>query len=366
MSHLKGKPWFERHPAFIFVIIIVAGFLLIDFLSAILFLPYDYNSFRTPHYAYHHDLLPNCAAQNIWGDRIFNVYTNSLGFKDKSCRDVQLVPDKRRILFIGDSFTESMGMTWEESFAGILSEKLQDIEILNAGVVSYSPKLYYLKVKYLIEQTGLKFNELFVFLDNSDPMNEITYSDFKPYSKKSFKNFKYKLNRYFFNHSYLYHSVSAKIITSRKSDVTASWNPVSGEGFPDESANESENFIAATLFWSYNKNAFEKWGKRGLQLAGNYMQNLSGLCKQHHIELKVVIYPWPPLISNRDLHNLQVSYWDEFCQKNKLQFINLFPNFITGDIPDEIIRKYFIPGDVHWNQEGNQFVAEALKPFIVR
>ena len=132
--------WFQSHPTLIFVIIIVLAILLFDFISALIFIPEDYNSFRTADPYFHHGLLPNREAKNIWGDRIFPVYTNSLGFKDQSCREIALTTDKKRIVFIGDSFTESMGMTWEESFAGMIADKLPETEILNAGVVSYSPK----------------------------------------------------------------------------------------------------------------------------------------------------------------------------------------------------------------------------------
>jgi len=356
--------WFERHPAIIFSIFIVVGILLIDYVSSVFFIPEDYNSFRVPNQYYHHDLLTNQESMNFWGDRIFNIYTNSLGFKDKSCRSVTLTTDKERFLFIGDSFTESMGMTWEESFAGVLSERLPEVEILNAGVVSYSPKLYYLKVKYLLEQVGLKFDELYVFIDNSDPLNEITYQDFEPNDNNAAKKFGYFVNRYLFKHSYLYYSISEKIISNRKSHVTESWNPVSGQSVLDEFSKEDARFIAATLNWSYSPDIFEKWGKKGLRLAAENMQKLSDLCKQNNIKVTVVIYPWPSIIVNNDINNVQVSFWGNFCQNNNLRFLNLYPMFISGKDTEEIIRKYFITGDVHWSKEGNRYVADILKDHI--
>lgn len=357
----KKEAWFEKHPAIVFTLLIVIGILVIDFISALIFIPEDYNSFRVPNPYYHHDLLANRQAKNIWGDRIFDIYINSLGFKDKSCRNIPLTSDKKRILLIGDSFTESMGMTWEESFAGILDEQLPDVEILNAGVVSYSPKLYHLKVKYLIEQIGLKFDELYVLIDNSDPLNEITYEDFEPYEKNSLKKLEYIVNRCLFKHSYLYYSISGKIISNRKSRITESWNPVSGQSVLDEFSKEDVTFIAATLNWSFTPDIFEKWGKKGLQLAGENMQKLSDLCKQNNIRITVVIYPWPQMVANKEINNVQVGFWDDFCQKNNLRFLNLYPMFISGKDANEMIRKYFIMGDVHWSKDGNQFVADILK-----
>jgi len=132
----KNKRWFIRNPNISFGIIILIAIFIIDLISALIFIPEDFNDFRTPHPYYHHDLLPNRNEKNIWGDKSFDINTNSLGFKDKSNRQIQLVPDKERFLFIGDSYTEGVGMIWEESFVGIIDSKFPNIQILNAGVVS--------------------------------------------------------------------------------------------------------------------------------------------------------------------------------------------------------------------------------------
>jgi hypothetical protein len=360
MNQTVKQRWFQKHPTLSFVVIIIIAVLIVDFISALIFIPEDYNSFRTADPYFHHGLLPNRETKNIWGERIFPVYTNSLGFKDQSCCEIALTTDKKRIVFIGDSFTESMGMTWEESFAGIIASQLPGTEILNAGVVSYSPKLYYLKVKHLIENVKLKFDELYVFIDNSDPLNELTYEHFEPYSDKSFKKFGYKLERYLFGHSYLYYSVSAMIMNHQKNPVTDAWNPVSGAAMLDELSTEKGDFIAAMLNWSYTPALYEKWGRRGLQLAGENMQKLTDLCKQSDIKLTVIIYPWPSQIEQRNLNDVQVVFWQSFCEKNNLHFINLYLDFITVEDPVKVIQQYFIPGDVHWNREGNKFVAERM------
>ena len=66
-------------------------------------------------------------------------------------------------------------MNFEESFAGQLSragqERSDKIEFLNVGAVSYSPSIYYKKVKYLLE-SGLRFDEVVLFSDTSDVTDE--------------------------------------------------------------------------------------------------------------------------------------------------------------------------------------------------
>lgn len=361
MNTTKSKRWFERHPKIIFTGFLIITIFLLDFISAKFFIPVDYNSFRCPDAYFHHGLLPNQIAKNKWGDIVFDVYTNSLGFKDKESRFVPLQSEKKRILFMGDSFTEGVGMTWEKSFVGILDKEMPDVDILNAGAVSYSPKLHYLKLKYLIETVSLKFDEVYVLIDNSDVMDELTYHNFKPYDQNSIKKTGYKLRSHFFNNSYIYYSISNFINQSQRNQVTKSWNPFSGKAIADESALQNDDIIAATLDWSYKKDKYEKWGKEGLELAAQNMEKLIVLCKSNHITPTVVIYPWPNLIQRNDLNNIQVRFWEAFCQKNNIQLINLFPSFINHNKAVDIISKYFIPGDVHWNEKGNRYVAGLIK-----
>src|SRR5262249_13185665 len=63
------------------------------------------------------------------------------------------------------------------SFAGLLAkageQRPDRIEFLNAGVASYSPSIYYKKIKYLLDR-GLKFDEVVLLSDSSDVEDEAT------------------------------------------------------------------------------------------------------------------------------------------------------------------------------------------------
>ena len=84
---------------------------------------------------------------------------------------------------MGDSFVEGLGLDYDETFVGLVDSMLREgeraIETLNAGVVSYSPKLYYLKLKGLVD-SGLKIDQAIVFVDISDIQDEIVYEQFRP------------------------------------------------------------------------------------------------------------------------------------------------------------------------------------------
>src|SRR5665647_963114 len=127
--------------------------------------------------AYDHGFAANFDGYDIWGELRYRLITDSLGFKDGSARTVPLKADSRRVLLIGDSFAEGIGMGFEDSFAGQLTraglERREKIEFLNAGVASYSPSIYYSKIKYLLD-SGLQFDEVVVFSDTSDVTDEAT------------------------------------------------------------------------------------------------------------------------------------------------------------------------------------------------
>jgi len=77
-------------------------------------------SYRVRSDIYHHDLAKSKAVKNAsYRNYIYSAYTDSLGFKDKAVRNVPLSSNKYRILFIGDSFTEGIGLDYEKTFVGL-------------------------------------------------------------------------------------------------------------------------------------------------------------------------------------------------------------------------------------------------------
>ena len=183
---------FARNPKITILSVILISSLILDVVLTNIFSLYTAIKDNAPniltspptlgvkHEIYHHDLVKNGFIETEYpryhNERV-KLYTNSLGFKDKSSRTISLLPSKvckKRIVFIGDSFTEGLMLEYEDTFAGIVDKELNNksVGVLNAGVASYSPIIYWRKIKYLIEEVGLKFNELVVFIDLSDFTDE--------------------------------------------------------------------------------------------------------------------------------------------------------------------------------------------------
>jgi hypothetical protein len=367
----QTKNLFERNPRKTLVLTTVFFVLIVDALACVIFPPTGGHSFRCSNPYYHHDFLPNQNVETAWGDRKYRFVTNSLGFRDKIVRDIPLASSQKRILLIGDSFLEGMGLPYENSVAGILGESLKadGTEVLNASAVSYSPKLYFLKTRYLIEQRHLDFDELYVFIDISDPHDEIIYKYWEPENGGAFASGLRALNQFFQRHSFLYGYFAARRRLNREKAIS---NVFPAEGSADarfwvqdlkeylrRAEPEKDRFL-----WPNKPSALEEWGREGLSLCERYMTEVQKLCAQHGIRLTIVIYPSPYQLIDSNLTGIQVTFWRAFAEKRRIDFLNLFPVFIGSEPPETVYAKYFIKGDIHWNEAGNRLVADAVVKHI--
>ena len=53
-------------------------------------------------------------------------------------------------IFIGDSFTEGVGLNYNDTFVGIFEKNLSNKDIGNLAMSDYSPRNYYHKIKEYI------------------------------------------------------------------------------------------------------------------------------------------------------------------------------------------------------------------------
>jgi hypothetical protein len=111
--------------------------------------------------------------------------------------------------------------------------------------------------------------------------------------------------------------------------------------------------------WTVDQRIFEDWGNEGLKSMTIYMDKLLALLRKNNIKLTVAVYPHPQQIIRNDLESIQVTHWKSWSKENDVGFINYFPMFFeNGKHSEEIIRSYFIKGDVHWNEAGHRLIAE--------
>lgn len=122
------------------------------------------------HADYHHDIFPGHDMPRVWGRIIYAWKSDKHGFRTGTCGPGEAEKAWPAIFVIGDSFAEAVGVSYEQSFAGLMAcdAARQRKAVWNLGVSSYSPIIYWRKVQAAADKIGRKPSEVYVFLDLSD------------------------------------------------------------------------------------------------------------------------------------------------------------------------------------------------------
>jgi hypothetical protein len=256
--------------------------------------------------------------------------------------------------FLGDSFTEGLGLPYEKTFAGLIAEKLPGKKIANLGVVSYSPTIYYLKLKDFLAK-GYKFKELVVYIDISDIADEANYvivngrvvetitdtSKHKMFPVLLFglRGLRDRLRTGF-----------GILLQDYHADHLDLTDPV-----------YRRDFRRAAWTFDDSDEGYGKLGVKGsIDKSISMMEKVYELCKTNNIKLSVGVYPWPSQILYDVEESRQVKIWKDFCADKCSNFYNSFPTFfdlVNSASKKEVIGNNFFYGDMHFNENGNQLIA---------
>ena len=312
---------------------------------------------------YNHGFAAGFDGYDVWGELRYRLITNNLGLKDASARNVPLKSPSRRVLLIGDSFAEGIGMSFEDSFAGMLyragQERREKIEFLDAAVASYSPSIYYKKIKYLLD-SGLQFDEVVLFSDTSDVTDEATSYfciDDDP---------KYRAHCTAAEGSAQPAAASPKkpdflidrFAVTNRVRITIKRSIQSLLGNRRRSINTDHARIGWTIPGLDVGNSYQPLGvEGGIARSLQNMRALADLLAARNIPLTIVVYPWAQQLAQGDRDSRQVALWREFCQGRCKAFINLFPAFFAATEADrDWYEHLFILGDDHYSAAGNRFL----------
>ncbi len=373
---------FEKHPIVSISFLILFVFIIFDLGLGLILIPRSFNDFRTLDPVYHHGLLPNQSTLAAWGPLVYPMNTNSLGFRDSAVYQVSVKMQGKRILVLGDSHTEAVGIDFKSSFFGKLqtSARTKGIEMLNGSAVSYSPKIYYLKSKYLIEKLGFQTDEIWIFIDISDLQNELAYEKFIPSEAgiltKTSEAILHFLKRYSFT-SYSIVKLTDQSRYNKFAEAMNAFDSKRGQSGTNNTVELYETFFRdfhdkellrnpefhGVGSWYYDS-AFIKLADKGLDLGMENISKLNELCKSRNIKIKLSVHPWQTQVMKQDTSDYYVNRWKNYCKKEGIEFINLFPVFINGENPEMAVKKYYIPNDNHWSELGHDRVATFLEKYI--
>ena len=304
-----------------------------------------------------HKLSKNFNNLVAWGDKRYKFCTDGNGFR-VGCNNINRKSKNFDIGFIGDSFTEGTGVNYENSFVGLIEKKLPQKKIANLGVSSYSPSIYFTKIKRLLN-TGYNFKEIIVFLDLSDIVDDtLCYKviDNKKIERKtSFENCLKNLNEKntkldeFLKKNFKFSQILINLLISPK---------------VEESTKIKNQFNHSRSEWTYNykKNNFNQLDLDiVVSQSVKNMEKLYLLLNKNSINLSLAVYPWPGTLKYDKEKNLHVETWKKFCENKCLKFYDFMPIFFKEFNNKNFYSSYkkvFIEGDIHFNPYGNKVIAD--------
>jgi hypothetical protein len=328
--------------------------------------PFQKSTLRIADPVYGHTLAPNHEGEEDWGSKV-EVITNSLGFRDATARNVPLHSDRKRVLFLGDSFTEGLGTSYQETFVGRFAAAFPQLDVLNAAVSSYAPSIYYAKTNYLL-RVGLQIDEIIVYIDISDVQDEAIFYRFDENDHVKEGNFDETCRSpellfwstpwwgrwsYTLELFYTRYLLGALDQDARDNDASVLPRPAGAYG-PDR----------PRASWTYDPKAacYGKMGiEGGIAKALSQMDRLYALASQRDIPLSIGVYPWPQQLLYDSEDSRQVKIWQDWCRGKCRRFFNHFvamsaykrehPNFL---------QDLFVWGDIHYNAFGNEIIARDL------
>lgn len=317
-------------------------------------------AYRSPHPVYHHTLTSSYDGIGFWGGSPYRVCTDWHGFKN-DCSAVSEAHLNYDIAFIGDSFTEAVGLPYEKSFVGKLANQRRDLKVANLGVSSYSPTIYFAKIKHLMEQ-GLRFDHVFVFIDISDIQDESWYfTDRNGYVLRRYNGASERPVRL----TRVVNILKQNLSLTHAAYVALKQLIVSGS-----KVDSRQPFDQSRSTWTYDARS-DGYGDLGvsgsIEKAVVQMKSLYEFLERQGIGLSVAVYPWPAQLREMELtesaDNRQVAIWRDFCESRCSSFIDFFPVFnrqVQAKSARAVYEMYYISGDVHFNEEGNSLIFDGL------
>ena len=384
---------FDRHPVLTGIAIALALVLVLDIIvgtylnrrsRALLRIGRaNERSYRRADSVYHHDLVPLMRVDSaLWGGAFYRVRTNSLGFKDADPRIVTPASVSPRVVIIGDSFTEGIGVVFDSTTVGRFATRGRGVgvDVLNAGVASYSPVIYYRKMRDLLERRRLRVDEVVVFIDISDIQDE-AYLDLDangrvkgyvpgtrdnhlemPGTEADSGSLYFRVRRFLGANSFaVYRALSVVTHPMRHRNKVRS--TVDGAAYPGPSCDPppTGDNLRCRAGWTSSAIIMNKFGRTGLARGAAHMSQLAALLRQRGIPMTVVVYPWIYQLQWNDRHSIQSSTWRAWAEGQQVGFVDLFPAFfsqVDSTSVDAVTTRLFLNGDVHWNVRGHDFVAQ--------
>ena len=321
----------------------------------------------------HHSYKPNCTFKVDWGKAKdwYDFSTNSLGLRDERIREVPATDIRPRILALGDSMTEGM-VAWRDSYVGRIAAHFPQYDVLNGGVISYSPSNY-LNVTRMVLNKGIDIDEVIVFIDISDVQDEAAfYRDADasgavapPQRRRSILTWDARVLNNIARHF---------LFTNHLLEYFERFFIASGHYYLPM-VDDTNVFDIERDAWTYRKASETepfKVGYAPLGVEGGIAKEKAKMTllwqglEKRNIAISVVVYPHPAQIVHDTVDSRQVRIWRDWCEGKCKRFISLFPAVFAAKVqcprlqPGCWYPRLFFLRDVHYNATGNALLANVV------
>ena len=334
---------------------------------------------RIKSYFYHHDLRPDSSFRDHWGYEQNLIFTNNLGFKDQKNRNIKF--KEKNILFIGDSFTEGVGLKYNETFVGIIDKKLKkensNIEILNAGVQSYSPKIYYSKLYDILERKNYPIQHIVIIVSGGDIFddyfrynevnedNVLVHDDFQNKTILNVINF---LKGNTFIYQFIARITPLKVIPDVVKSIFEKDNKKKRylkkvNNLKDEDIYNFKFMKLKDYDYLYQDIAFNSWGKEAINNSFLYLEKISKLTNKKDIKLDIlyakdaILILKKPIEKNLDYFINTFKKLENYSNTN-FYYLSEYDKDYTK--PTDAYKNLFFIKDHHWNKLGNKKIADEI------
>ena len=316
-----------------------------------------------------------------WGYERYKIYTNNLGFKDTSNRTIEF--KNKNILFIGDSFTEGVGLKYEDTYVGLVEKYLkkdnEDIEVLNAGVQTYSTSIYLAKIYHLTERKKLPITDIVVMISGGDIFDD--YSKYLDLNDDFILNHIDQKNIYlinminFFKSNTLTYQLITRITPPKvipgliksffnKKELENNYNEKEKKLFLiTDNEIDKMNFLNRKDYaYLYSSKEFNDWGKDAIDQSLVNLRKIAEISEEKNINLNI-FYLYEPVLLLKEPNKKQFNYLIDGL--NELENKKVKVNFIKDmyekyDNGYDAYRNLFFINDLHWNKKGNIQVAKEI------
>lgn len=304
----------------------------------------------------HHAFRPMSHQTEQYGPRQDQIFINSLGAKDESCREVASVAEGPRVAVFGDSFAEGWGLPFAETVPGQLRRllTLHGVDVLGFGISSHCPSLTERWMRKLIRE-GVRWDLAVLLIDSGDSYDENEVKSFLEGRSTARR----KNTPKFFRLRWYEYSLTYQFFRR----LHESLRPRERPAFDLRQAVRGNEWKVAWL----NQGGPPPWFREGLQQSARAVGRIQALAAEKKFGLLIVVYPYPKMMAENKLRNEYTEFWASFAKGNQIAFTDLSPLFAEeGKSASQVYQENFIPGDFHWNRQGSARVAERLEPIILK